>query len=261
MTSSGFRVRTRCRVRLLIQEGRALEACAIEPPDLELSLNAMRGEVIASRGLRLPSLGRVDEAIEPRGGSCSDDRRALRRGCLATAIDAVCACAVERLACLMRASTWSRPRSTQGPSTSSSVHTVATQSCWWRCCRSALARDSVLHIVVRAGDEGLANALGSETITATDPIKALSRREREVYDLVCEGLSNAEIAQRLFITEATVKVHVHHVFDKVGVRSRTALAMNAARDRWRHAAFSANPDPDDGAEESPASATIPASSE
>ena len=126
---------------------------------------------------------------------------------------------------------------------------------------SVSVRDNALHIVVRAGDEGLANALGSETIAATDPIKSLSRREREVYDLVCEGLSNAEIAQSLFISEATVKVHVHHVFDKVGVRSRTALAMNAARDRWRYAAFSVNPDSGDAAGESPASATIPASSE
>ena len=42
-------------------------------------------------------------------------------------------------------------------------------------------------------------------------------------------------SQRLFITEGTVKVHVHHVFDKLGVRSRTALAMNAARERWRQA--------------------------
>ena len=53
-------------------------------------------------------------------------------------------------------------------------------------------------------------------VTATDPIRSLSRREREVYDLLCEGLSTAEIAQSLFITESTVKVHVHHVFDKVG---------------------------------------------
>ena len=50
------------RIRILVQEGRANEACNIEPPDLEVSLRAMRGEVLASRGLALASLGRVEEA-------------------------------------------------------------------------------------------------------------------------------------------------------------------------------------------------------
>ena len=49
------------------------------------------------------------------------------------------------------------------------------------------------------------------------------------------GLSNREIAAKLFISEATVKVHLHHVYDKTGVRSRTALAMNAVHERLRQA--------------------------
>ena len=57
---------------------------------------------------------------------------------------------------------------------------------------------------------------------------ALSPREREVYDLLCQGLSNIEIGRRLFISQATAKVHVRHVYDKLGIRSRTALALNAA---------------------------------
>ncbi len=73
--------------------------------------------------------------------------------------------------------------------------------------------------------------LSAETLVGLDPVQTLSPREREVYDLVCEGLSNREIASSLFISEATVKVHVHHVFDKLGIRSRTALAMNAVHER------------------------------
>jgi DNA-binding NarL/FixJ family response regulator len=65
-----------------------------------------------------------------------------------------------------------------------------------------------------------------------DPVISLTSREREVYDLLCEGLSNAEIGRQLFITPGTVKVHVHHVFDKLGIRSRTALALNSARERY-----------------------------
>ena len=97
-----------------------------------------------------------------------------------------------------------------------------------------------MYIVARAGDEPLVSAIGRVAVSSADPVETLSRREREVYELVCEGLSNREIAKRLFISEATVKAHVHHVFDTLGIRSRTALAMNAARDRWRQAASTAS---------------------
>jgi DNA-binding NarL/FixJ family response regulator len=70
-----------------------------------------------------------------------------------------------------------------------------------------------------------------DALEALDPVSTLSEREREVYGLLCEGLSNAEIAKRLFISPSTVKVHVHHVFDKLGIRSRTAVAINAANRR------------------------------
>ncbi|MFB7211921.1 response regulator transcription factor [Streptomyces sp. NPDC056255] len=51
----------------------------------------------------------------------------------------------------------------------------------------------------------------------------LTPRERDVVRLVCEGATNAEIGAALFISVATVKTHVQHVFEKTGVRSRTQL--------------------------------------
>src|SRR5438067_4568999 len=48
----------------------------------------------------------------------------------------------------------------------------------------------------------------------------LSKREEEVLRLVAEGLTNKEIAQRLFVTENTVKTHVTSLFNKLGVDSR-----------------------------------------
>ena len=51
----------------------------------------------------------------------------------------------------------------------------------------------------------------------TDPLGALSEREREVLALMAEGLSNRAIAQRLFITERTVEVHTSHVFMKLAL--------------------------------------------
>ena len=67
--------------------------------------------------------------------------------------------------------------------------------------------------------------------THDDPKSRLSSREREVYELLGQGLTNLQIAQLLFISEATVKVHVHHIYDKLGIRSRTALAVQAALER------------------------------
>ncbi len=53
---------------------------------------------------------------------------------------------------------------------------------------------------------------------------ALSRREIQVVRLVANGARNEEIARSLFVSLPTVKTHLQHVFDKMGVRSRTELA-------------------------------------
>lgn len=60
---------------------------------------------------------------------------------------------------------------------------------------------------------------------ARDPIEALSGRERAVASLVQRGLRNKDIADELGITEGTVKVHLHKVFEKLGVSSRTELIL------------------------------------
>jgi len=52
----------------------------------------------------------------------------------------------------------------------------------------------------------------------------LSARQREVLELVAEGLPNAQIAQRLFITESTVKQHLYKAYKTLGVRNRREAA-------------------------------------
>jgi two-component system nitrate/nitrite response regulator NarP len=56
---------------------------------------------------------------------------------------------------------------------------------------------------------------------------SLTPRERELIDLVRQGLRNRDIASQLGVTEGTVKVYLHAIFDKLGVDNRTELAMRA----------------------------------
>ena len=89
-------------------------------------------------------------------------------------------------------------------------------------------------------DAVLATAAGKRTLAPevaallaeriTRPEVALSGRELEILEALATGKSNKELAQRLFISEATVKTHLIHIYQKLGVDTRTA-AVTVARER------------------------------
>jgi DNA-binding NarL/FixJ family response regulator len=56
---------------------------------------------------------------------------------------------------------------------------------------------------------------------------ALTPRETEIVRLVAQGLRNKELAHRLSITEGTVKIHLHNIYDKLGVDGRLELVLSA----------------------------------
>lgn len=59
----------------------------------------------------------------------------------------------------------------------------------------------------------------------------MTRRERQIRELIAEGLSNKEIARRLEIATETVKGHVHNILEKLGLRTRLQVAAQAHKAR------------------------------
>jgi DNA-binding NarL/FixJ family response regulator len=91
-------------------------------------------------------------------------------------------------------------------------------------------------LAVARGEPRIAPAMASRMLAELgragpppDPLAALSDRERDVLALLAEGLRNREIAERLVISEATVKTHVRHVLEKLRFRNRAEAAAFAAR--------------------------------
>ncbi|MFF4172520.1 response regulator [Streptomyces sp. NPDC001744] len=83
-----------------------------------------------------------------------------------------------------------------------------------------------------AGQSALAPAVAHRLMDRMrTPAEALTKRELEVLRLVGEGLSNQQISKALFLSQATVKSHLVHVFAKLGVDSRTAAVAAATARR------------------------------
>jgi DNA-binding NarL/FixJ family response regulator len=92
-------------------------------------------------------------------------------------------------------------------------------------------RDQLVDAVRAAarGETVLAAPLAAKLMRQVRDADQLTPREVEVLGLVARGLSNGEIAHDLFIGEATVKTHLLHAFDKLGVSDRTAAVTTAIR--------------------------------
>jgi LuxR family transcriptional regulator, maltose regulon positive regulatory protein len=91
-----------------------------------------------------------------------------------------------------------------------------------RSLRDSAFRSFIAPALVRARDQRIASRLGLRVPRATKP--QLTKREREVHELLAQGLTNREIARLLYVEEVTVKVHVRHILDKLGVRTRVEAA-------------------------------------
>ncbi|WP_314252202.1 response regulator transcription factor [Streptomyces sp. DSM 40907] len=83
-----------------------------------------------------------------------------------------------------------------------------------------------------AGQSALAPAVALRLMDRMrTPAEALTKRELEVLQLVADGLSNQQISKKLFLSQATVKSHLVHIYAKLGVDSRTSAVAAAATRR------------------------------
>ncbi len=90
--------------------------------------------------------------------------------------------------------------------------------------------EEVAPILARANDDSLARAAGLQLPPAVLSHRdGLTPRERDVFELICDGRTNKEIATALFLSVVTVKVHVRNILRKLGVRTRTEAAVRGAR--------------------------------
>jgi DNA-binding NarL/FixJ family response regulator len=96
--------------------------------------------------------------------------------------------------------------------------------------RQRTTADWLRRILVQSSDQSLAALIGLKIPRAAKPKQSLTPRESEVHELLAKGLTNEEIAKLLYISLSTTKVHVKHIYDKLGVRSRLEAARALRND-------------------------------
>ncbi len=223
------------RVRLLLQEERVTEACALEPPDVSKSLPGIRGEVMASRGLALASVGQVDDAmlLAEEAGRVT---QSLEGTVLTAAIRAV-----------VEVRTGSESAFEAVENLLDTAIRVGGLDLLVTCYRgnpsvlrlllaSSRTSERAIFAIGRAGDLDLAAMLGVRSELIFNPFAKLTKREHEVCALLCEGLTDKEIGRLLFITPETAKRHALRILQKTGFRSRRALALSAVQKQLDQAA-------------------------
>jgi DNA-binding NarL/FixJ family response regulator len=216
--------------RVLTQLGRHREAVDLEFPILRRPLPSAQAEGVGWRALALASLGQVGRARE-LAASVDGLSKAVEPAVLMSATRAICALkahdrdAVERILAL-EDTAFRRGALDLLVTAYRSVPELLSVLM-----RASADKEALRSLIRSSGDQDLAEFLGHPISVPSNPRSSLSPRERDVYDLLTQGLTNREIAKLLFIEESTVKVHAHHIYDKLGVRSRTALTVHAMLER------------------------------
>jgi LuxR family transcriptional regulator, maltose regulon positive regulatory protein len=226
-------------LRLYAQSGQLPSALAVSMPSHSGAPSASVAELACSRAIALACAGRFDDALdlveEVRGTT-----GAIEPAVLIPAVQSICAVRGNGREAIGQVLALGALAFETG-----ALDLLVTT---YRACPELLlvllrAENSreFRELVERVGDSDLATAAGQPLATNDDRRLLLSPREREVFELLRSGFSNREIARLLYIEQSTVKAHAHHIYDKLGVRSRSALTVQAALERSAQATSAIEP--------------------
>jgi len=215
---------TLCSARLRIAAGDLAKAAVLLQADPPASLpRALRGEFAAYRGLVHACLGRTNEAEDAFADALAQSRY----------IDAAAVTALGRTIVALHAAR--EDATVAAIETVSHVLEQGHADAVITACRAypplakACATDNSLgqplsKLFFDSRDVSLGRQAGLDMPRELRAAEPLSRREHEVYELIIQGRTNREIASTLFISESTAKVHVRHIFEKLGVHTRAEAA-------------------------------------
>jgi LuxR family transcriptional regulator, maltose regulon positive regulatory protein len=214
---------SRClRARFLLMLGKFSEAEEqVRENNVEPATQAMWKEYVATRALALaamgdegPALSAADEASAPGSPVEARALAAMARAILGVASGAHQEVRAAIDVC-MQLDTWDP--FVCGVRVEPKILNVATED--------TSMRSQFERVLSNSCDSALGRRAG--LVVRMSPAKGatlLSPREREVFELLKKGLTNREIARALFISEATAKVHVRHLMEKLKARTRTEAA-------------------------------------
>jgi DNA-binding CsgD family transcriptional regulator len=205
------------RARLLLQTGKHSDAVALtEWTSPDAMYPSWEAEYLATRAIALASIGDIDAATRVAARASSTSRMVEVRGLVAAArsiiavtegdsdsVDLVLWQGVnlgvwDAVVCAVRSSALL-------------ADAVATRPAW---------KDRLERLYEESNDRGLARRAGFRTRSTRSPEELLTPREMEVLNLIARGMRTLEIARALFISPSTTKVHVRHILEKLGVRTR-----------------------------------------
>jgi DNA-binding CsgD family transcriptional regulator len=192
----------------------------------------MEGELTSIRALALACVDRLDDALAEIAASAAITSHLEARGLRSYADVVVAHAQGETDNFIMRLSSAIQ----QSAETGNADAFVCAYRAYPRLlpliAEADVPLDEFLLRPLKSYDPKLAERSGLLPKTAHVPGReALTEREEEVLSLLQKGLSNREIARALWIAESTVKAHIRHIFEKLGVRSRTEAALFQSEER------------------------------
>ena len=206
------------RARLLMQLARREEGLRQVKFDAEYeAAPAMHGEYLATRALGMALLGEEDSALltadKAEALSLASEVRVLAEG-----VRAIVAAERGDAETAARLVEEAQNRNTWDPVVCCVRASPALAGC-------LAAQDHLRPALERlyrlSSDRALARKAGFRSPSIGDPTQLMTPREAEVLELMAQGFRNREIAAAFVISEATVKIHVRHVLEKLGVKTRT----------------------------------------